>query len=340
MVVRDSETIIGIIPLLIRKGLKFGISVSHVSLIDELYNIHSDILLNAPTEDTIKAVVAALFSLDVKWDVFRIGRIVEDNPALELIVNHLKRSMIQYTIRREEPSFYIPLNGSFSDYLKTQSSSFRYNLKRKEKRMRAFGDLRYVRGEDAKNVDDVFNDILYIEENCWKHNEGTAITSVVKQREFFRALCARASERGWLRLRFFYIDGEPAAYNMGLVNNKKYHLLKLSYHDKYKQGSPGVLLIARLMEDLMQEGVTELDFMAEPYDYEKKWTDEYRSHVSLVMYSGTMKARLHSMSSTIRKFMRNRRETHVLAGTDGVLLPRRLEYCGFPQYCSSIIIQR
>jgi CelD/BcsL family acetyltransferase involved in cellulose biosynthesis len=300
IMLKDSERIVGIIPIVIRKGRNYGISVVHAFPIAELYNTHSDLLIDGLNAELAKAFISALFNIGHKWDVFRLRGFVETNPVLEGIECYLKDSPLHYEIRREEPSFFIPLGNSYDDYLKQRSASFRNKLKICTKRLQSIGDVTYSKIRDSQHIDEAYNYILYIEEKSWKHKNGTSITAKNIQREFYKHLCENASKKGWLRLAFLFLNSEPIAYEMGLVKDKKYYGLKGSYHEKFKKESPPTVLIARFIEDLIDDGITEYDFTGEPYEWERKWTDKLRWHRSLVIYNHSIKAKMYSNFNFIK----------------------------------------
>jgi CelD/BcsL family acetyltransferase involved in cellulose biosynthesis len=301
IVLKDGAETVGIVPLVIREVKKYGFSVSMVSPIAEQYNTSSDLLFKNSCPELVEAFVKALFALPARWDVFWITRFVDDNPLLGPLVDYLKKGSIPHDTRREYPSFYLSLDGTYPDYLQKRSANFRYNLKRKEKKLRGMGDIRFCKTENSQSLDEVYKNLLYIEENSWKHNHGTAITSIKKQRELYKELCESTARKKWLHLCFLFLNNEPIAYNLGLAIREKYYLLKLSYHEKYKQVSPSILLMAWAIEDLIRGGIKAYDFAGEPYQYESQWTKEFRWHKSLTIYNNTTKAKLYSIYQTVKK---------------------------------------
>lgn len=305
IVLKDAERVVGIIPIVIRKSRNYGISVTHAFPIAELYNTHSDLLIDALDDKLVEAFISALLNIGYKWDVFRLRSFVEANPVLEGFDRCLKNSSFHYKIKREEPSFFIPLGNSYDDYLKQRSASFRKKLRVRVKRMNSIGDVAYSEIRDSQNVVEAYNNILYIEEKSWKHKHGTSIPANKKQLEFYKHLCENASKKGWLRLAFLFLNSEPVAYKMGLVKDKKYYGLKCSFHEKFRRESPLTVLIARFIEDLIHDGVTEYDFTGEPFEYESRWTDEIRWHKSLMIYNHTIKAKLYSIFNYVRSIKKS-----------------------------------
>lgn len=314
VVLNDSSGILGIVPLAISENKKFGLSLLTVFPISEYFNTHSDLLLKNYSEELLEVLLKALSSLKYKWDVFRINRFVETNPVLDRITYNLKNHLaFNYAIWRTEPSFFIEFDNSYSDFLKRLSAKFRYKLKSTSKKMHSIGDVAFFRNQDFQDFSVAYNTILSIEEKSWKHKHGTAITSSEKKRKFYRELCENAFNKGRLRLCVLYLNHEPIAYELGLLKNKRYYSVHGSYDEKYKKENPGTVLLARFIEDLIHDGIKELDFFGEPFEWQSYWTDKYRWHKSLLIYNHTLKAKLFFIYNTLKnKFSQKLKDQIVL----------------------------
>lgn len=301
LVVRNTQEIVGFVPLVISETKKLGFSIAWLRPLSEYYSTHSDLLLQNVNEKIAGAFVTALYRLEDKWDVFRMNEIVETNPILDPIERHLQTRSIPYAIKTEQPKFYIRLNGTFQEYLQKRSGKLRNNLKRSEKKIGDKGHMECSKYQRQSEWEDGYNQLLYVDEHSWKQGHGTAITSIEKQKRFYRDLCQGASETGRLRIYIFRINHEPAAYRLGFVKGRRYFSLKTSYVEKYRAIGPGTILTARVIEDLFREGFEEFDFTGEPYEGEKQWTEELRWHKSLVIYNRTVKAKLYSTFKKIKE---------------------------------------
>jgi CelD/BcsL family acetyltransferase involved in cellulose biosynthesis len=302
IVLRKAREICGIVPLVIVKAKKLGFSYLTAMPISEYYNTHSDLLLLQSKEEGAGILLKALNSLNENWDIFRIQRFVETNPCLNILERSLKKTpMLKFEIYPETPSYYIQLGHSYEAYLNNRTKNFRSNLKRHEKKVNSMGRVSYYGIQEGDNISDLYQKILYIEENSWKHKRGTAITSILKQKEFYKQFCESSFKKKWLCLRFLSINDEPIAYEMGVIKQNKYYSLKASYHEKYKKTGSATVLFAWLIRDLIQSGIEEYDFTSEPYDYERQWTDKLRAHKSLIVYNNSYKARLVYLYNSMKR---------------------------------------
>lgn len=301
LVFKDGDEIRGLVPMCVRKVKKYGLSLSTLIPVAEYFNTHSDILLKNASEKLLESFVECLFILNNKWDVFRINRFIEGNPVLDRIRSYLERNLeIKYNIEKTEPSFYIELDNNYEEFLRKRSSNFRYKLKSVSKGIYSSGDISYRRNGDFQSFDDAYKIILSIEEKSWKHKHGTAITSSEKQRRFYKELCGSAFNNGWSRFCILYLDNEPIAFEMGLVKGMKYYGVHGSYSEKYRRLNPGTVLLAKFIEDLIQDGIKEYDWFGEPFSFQRRWTDKFRYHNALLIYNKTSKAKCFRIINTFR----------------------------------------
>jgi CelD/BcsL family acetyltransferase involved in cellulose biosynthesis len=243
-----------------------------------------------------------------------MNRIVEGSSVLENIAANLDMEFsFNYNIQRAEPSFFMELGSSYDEFLKNRSANFRYRLNSASKKMHSMGVVTFSRNDNYSDFGELYSVILAIEEKSWKHKHGTAITSSEKQREFYRVLCSRAFNKGWLRVCFLQLDQKPIAFDFGLLKGGRYYCVHSSFDEGYKKGNPGTVLLARFIEDLIRDGIKEYDWFGEPFEFQSRWTDEYRWHKSLLIYNHTPKARLFFIFNTIKdKLIHNVMEQVVL----------------------------
>ncbi len=319
VVMKDGDDVVGLIPLIRREIKRYGLSIVNLFPISEIYNTHSDLIIKNSSL-VIERLLNILFSIK-RWDVFRMGYFLENSSQLAAFESCLNGSSFQYDIQDVEPAFFIEFKGGYSDYLMERSGKFRNYLNRMDRKINQMGDVRFEKVKNETSLKKVYDHLLHIEERSWKNDHGTSINRVKKQEKFYKLLCENTSENGWLHLVFLYLNNEPIAYNMGLVANDIYYYLKTSYVNEYRKVSPSTVLRARLIEDLIAQGVRFFDFPGEPYEWEKQWADSLRWHKGMILYNRSFKAKALSKYQRVKKARERNRKTSDVVYHD----PRRLK---------------
>lgn len=300
VVFKNCKKVTGIVPLIVNITRKYGQTLTTIFPISELYNTHSDILFREFSDEMTRVFVKTLFNLEYRWDIFRMKRIVEKNRIIDSIESCLKENKVNYKLKREQPSFFLTLDSTFDDYLKKRSGKFRNYLERMKKKITAAGGIKFYKVEDFNSINDAYRALLEVEKKSWKHEHGTAISSIKRQEEFYKELCISTYGAGWLHLLFLYLNNKPIAYNMGLLKDNKYYYIKTSFDNDLRRFSPSTLLRAELIKGLINDGIRYFDFPGEPYEWERQWTEELQRHKSLEIYNNTLKGGLCSIYRTFK----------------------------------------
>ena len=308
----DNKHTICFLPMVATTEKLLGMPLLTIYPISERYNTHSDIIGSLNSTDLVTALITELNNLPIKWDVFRITRLLEDNPFLNSMEHTVKKYFSYILSRHEQPSFFLELPDTYSQYLARRSSKFRNYLNRMNKKLSKSGAVEFIKFNNHEDFSDAFKTIVQIESASWKQSHGTAISAVKRQEDFYKTLCEGENKTGQLHLTFLHIDKQPIAYNMGLINNDFYYYLKTSYDSKYRSSSPSTILRARLIESLISDKIRFFDFPGEPYEWEQQWTTDLRWHKSLVMFNRTFKARLFALLSLLNRKLKKQSDDKIL----------------------------
>lgn len=292
--------LVGVVPLVARTLRVMGQRVNLLTPLSEQYNTHSDLLLDDPGDEAVSVLVAALLALDVRWDCFRMARLLAENPLVPALCRALDRAGCAHAVRVGLPAYAVDLPDTFERYLAARSAKFRNHLRRVTRKLHEAGavEVRHLDGDAA--IDGAFAAMLAIEKASWKQEHGTAITAVDHQAGFYQDLATAAHGAGRLHLHWLTLDGRPVAYNLGYLTAAGYHYLKTSYAHDTRPLGPATYLRARLVESLIGARVGRLDFPGEPYQWETQWADTLRWRTVLSVYPKTLRGRALATIDSLR----------------------------------------
>ena len=288
---RRGGTLVGVVPLVRRLTAARGVKVRLLQPLSEYYNTHSDLLLASSDGESVSAFTAALCALDIRWDCFRMARLLEDNPLAESLRHTLGDGGVRCQLRNGVPAYVLDLPDSFDAYLAARSAKFRNHLKRTTRKVHD-RDAAVHHLEPGGDFNSAYDAVLQVERGSWKESHGTSITAVAHQAGFYRDFAAAAYAVGRLHLQWLTIDRRPVAYNLGYLTPAAYHYLKTSYVHDVRPISPATYLRARLVESLIAAGVARIDFPGDPYEWEAQWTDTVQWRTVLSAYPRTLPGRM------------------------------------------------
>lgn len=306
VVLRDGEGPCGFVPLVIEPGHVVGLPFATVMPLSERYNTHGDLLLSSTDGDIVPVFVDALFELDARWDVFRMGRLLQGSALVESLEGAFARRRVPFRSRVEPPSFVLRLPASVDEYLAERSAKFRNFARRAEKKLAARGHVAFRLAGEGLDVEAAYRAVLDIEARSWKHGHGTAISAIEHQQGFYQQMSRDMAGAGALHLSLLFVDDRPVAYHLGVVFDGTYFCLKTSFDEAFRAWSPATVARVRLIADLIARGMSTFDFPGEPYEWEAQWASEVSWHRSLVVFNRSVRGRAWSVVHRLREAWRDR----------------------------------
>jgi CelD/BcsL family acetyltransferase involved in cellulose biosynthesis len=154
---------------------------------------------------------------------------------------------------------------SWEEFLSSRSKKLRAQIRRQERRLAREHEIRYrlttTQGELQRDLDTLFS----LHKSRW----GSQSTTFSRYEAFHRDFAVCAFNRGWLRLWFLEIDGQPCAawYGFRFAGIQSFYQAgRAPSWDKYSVGS---VLRMHSIRDAFTDGMLEYRFLlgAEPYKY-------------------------------------------------------------------------
>ena len=176
-------------------------------------------------------------------------------------------------------NWYLKVNGrSYDTYASTLPPRLRNTLKRKGQQLATSGRLRMeiISGNDK--LDEAIAAYEAVYRASWKPPEGHP--------QFMPELIRTCAREGWLRLGIAWIDGEPAAAQVWMVEGGVASIYKLAYDQRFVRYSVGSLLTAHLMRHAIDvDGVREVDFLSGDDPYKQDWMSHRRERWGIAAFN-------------------------------------------------------
>lgn len=157
-----------------------------------------------------------------------------------------------------EPAPYVDLPSNVETYFEMLDGKERHELRRKVRRFERELGLARLRRADAITLESDLG--LFFE---WHRTApGEKGTFMSRTREaFFGALARELLLRGWLALDILEAGGTPVAAAFSFVIGDTVYLYNSSLDTNAYRWSPGMVLIERLIDRAISDGLARLDFL-------------------------------------------------------------------------------
>jgi CelD/BcsL family acetyltransferase involved in cellulose biosynthesis len=206
-----------------------------------------------------------------QFDEIKLCNIPEESPALDLAPDVFRDHGFAVDVRLQEVCPVVLLPERWEDYVASLDKKNRHELRRKLRRAggSAGGVEWYIVGSDH-DLREQLACFLYL--MAQSHPDKARFLQDPGNRAFFERVVPLLAERGWLQLAFLTLKGRAAAAYMNFDYGNRI-LVYNSGHDPHSHDeslSPGIVLLARLIEHAIQQRREAFDFLRgdEPYKYD------------------------------------------------------------------------
>ena len=123
--------------------------------------------------------------------------------------------------------------------------------------------------------------IFSLDKSSSKKSRGYSpfVSSQIKN--FYKTLAKHFKEN--MRINILYFKNKPIAYEIGFVAGKTYFGNQIAFKYKYKKYVPGKVLIVKLLEYHMQNGIEKMDFGSGDNHIKRAFTKNYNQFYQVVV---------------------------------------------------------
>lgn len=222
-----------------------------------------------------------------EWDVLTLEEIPSESSSVEILTESFEAAGKVIEMTRNTCCPILRLPRSCAEYRRTLSATRRYNLQRKQKALERLGPVSYRHIQKGPELGRAFDAIIALHQTRWMRADGSGGAF---SRERFRAFnydIVQAFENtGWLSLSLLAVDDRPIAGIYGFVYEGTYSFYLPGFDPTAApHASPGMLLLAHRIEQAIEEGDDDFDFLQGPDDYKERWANDRRRSVTMRAYN-------------------------------------------------------
>jgi CelD/BcsL family acetyltransferase involved in cellulose biosynthesis len=226
--------------------------------------------------------------LPIRWDLFVGEHLPVDSGWAALLAGRVRG-------REASPALRIEAD-DWDAFLATLSGHFRKRIRYQERRLEREYALSFRLAADPERLDDDFDELCRLHALRWTES----IAFAGRNREFLRDFAHRALRRGWLRLWFMELDGQPVAAWLGF---------RLEGVESYYQGgrdpawadrSVGAVLMIHSLREAVNDGAREYRFLRGDEGYKGRLATHDQG-LETVILSGSAAGRASLAASDVRR---------------------------------------
>jgi CelD/BcsL family acetyltransferase involved in cellulose biosynthesis len=176
----------------------------------------------------------------------------------EWLVEAADRLGMLFGLELHELTAVLALPGSFEEYKDRLSSKQRHELARKMRRFERELTGAKLRTSDQHHLEEDLSSFM----DLHKGSEGPKGEFFLPRRaSFFTRVAQELQPEGWLSLDFLEADGRILAATFSFRFDGVFYLYNSAYDLELKSASPGLVMVAKLIERSIEEQMRRFDFL-------------------------------------------------------------------------------
>jgi perosamine synthetase len=268
-VCRSGSQVVGIVPLYVWSRRPFRVLrlLGHGQA-DQLGAICAD----ADHRAVVDSLRLALTGLD--WDILLAEQLAGKEPWEDGL-------RARRLLREASPVLRFDERG-WEGFLSTRSSNFREQVRRRPRKLAREHDVRYRLVDGSEGLQSELDTLFRLHAARWTRGR----SSFLSDEAFHRAFAATAARRGWLRLWFLEVEGQPVAalYGFRFAGAESYY--QAGRDPAWDGYAPGFVLLTHAIARAAEDGVKEYRLLRGGEDYKYRFANADEGLVTVGLNRG------------------------------------------------------
>jgi hypothetical protein len=288
LVAKENDKIIGLFPFIKEQKKVYGIPLTVIRMLGHSYLDRSDMIILDKPRTVVDEVLRYLIINEPSWNLLFMQNIPVTSSFVEHAAAFYRNKKFKLGIKPGYLSPYVEKNISWGDYVKSRSDNFHKRLKNKTNRLtKNIGEITARLYSSSSEIKTALQIAFEIDSKSWKGEEGTAISSTLRAKKYWRALSDYLAKRGLVKIWILWAGDKAIAFEYAVVHAKKVYSMKWSYDKDYHQYSPGLLLKYKAMEFYWHSDAIEVDLLGVSDSFKEQWTDKKNRHYNIYLFNDT-----------------------------------------------------
>jgi CelD/BcsL family acetyltransferase involved in cellulose biosynthesis len=220
------------------------------------------------------------------WDIVDLREIDGRSPLLTYLhKKDLPDSRYRSVERTMNPSYWVPLNGTFGQYHASLSRWTKKALRLSEKRIMHSYQPAYRIAATPEQVESILPVIQEVEQRSWKGQLNIGVFSTARNEQFHRSVALNLARKRAVEIHYLQLDDTPVAYFYNFVFNNIEYLQNTAYDSDFRHLSPSLYLAFRVVENAFERGLQGLDFCRTASFFKRRFKPTEIPRVWWTLYS-------------------------------------------------------
>ncbi len=197
-----------------------------------------------------------------------------------------------WQIEEAETCPVLALPGSWPNYIALLGKNMREQIRRYPKRLAKQFSVSYELARSEEQVQHALADLFRLHGKRWRARGQTGVLAPPRRQRFHQEVCRAFLWRGWLRLWTLRCDGQAACVLLCYCYAGRYYFFIGGFEPELIRWSVGTCLFARVLQQAIEEGAYEFDFLRGSEEYKYRFGAVDRAYKTLSLFHPTARGHL------------------------------------------------
>jgi len=281
LLAEENGEILGMAPLMYTVHELFGLRQGKIEFIGTPDSDYGNFILIGKGRECIELFIEYLENTAEKWNCIELTDIPENAECLP----HLRKFSTDLKPIHECP--YTLLPESYEKFLMGLSRNQRKNIYRTSRRVEEAFKVEFIDHSDRQSLHEGMQCLFDLHQKRWESRGFPGVFADERVRAFHLDIAKLFAERKWLCLFSMSLSGKPVSAVYGFKYQSKFYEYITGLDPMHSKYNVGNLLRAQLINKLIQERITEFDFMRGAEEYKDRWNTTTRwNHRAIIPRKG------------------------------------------------------
>ena len=277
----EGNELVGIAPFRkTRKNLKGNLGYSFIEPLTNGDTDYAGLIMAKQETNCIHQFLQYLYN-QKDWDFMVLPDLPQASLTLELL-KHTPKDLPKFKVEKGIICPYLKIPNSKEKLLANLSVKHQKNLQRRLRKLKKeHGKVELKQYYELGSFEQTMEIFFELHQKRWILKNKPGRFDNQKARDITLQTAKYFAEKGWLRLYFLTVNNKPVAAELNLEYNKKMYGHLGGFDPDYSNYSVGHLLTLKVLEECVEKGISEYDFMQGDEPYKFDWTSKYRQNMNV-----------------------------------------------------------
>lgn len=315
LAVKDNNKVRAVAPLMASTYKLFGFKLRKIEFVGTPVSDYHSFILTENNHACVRLFLDYINEYSNAWDSLELREIPENSETANTL-----REMSEDPLKLKERIFntcpWVPLPSTFEEYFQKLGKNMRKNLRRWEKRLRKEHKVEFKMYNEIGTAEETMKTFFELHRKRWQSKSYSGLFVDQTFRNFHLEVAKRFAERGWLHLCFLTVDDEPISAVYAFEYGQKVGGYLTGFDLEYSEYRVGHLTFMHLIENCIERGLKEFDFMRGGESYKNHWNPLIRRNIEVRAIRGTVIPKVYdwilgsNTLSSVRGKLGNRLSLH------------------------------